>query len=59
MTLGLAVPGYTAMLSIYYLATVVYSKIGKMIAQFELFMHAYAILPALVGESIGSLNNYF
>ena len=59
MTLGLTVPGYTKMLPIYYLATVVRSKTDKMIAHFELFMYAYAILPALVGGSIGSLNNYF
>jgi len=60
LTLGLAVPGYIAMLSIYYLATVVYSKTENMIAQrFELLMHAYAVLPALVCASIGASKSYF
>jgi len=48
------------MLSIYYLATVVYSKTEEMIAQkFEPFMHAYAVLPVLVCASIGASKSYF
>jgi len=60
LTLGLAVPGYTAMLSMYYLVTVVYNKTEEMISQkFELFMHAYAVLPALICAIIGASKSYF
>jgi len=60
MTLGLAVPGYTAMLSMYYLATIVYNTSEETIAQrYEPFMHAYAVLPPLGGASYGAVKKYF
>jgi len=60
LTLGLAVPGYTMMLSMYYLATIAYNTSEETIAQkYEPFMHAYAVLPALCGASIGAAKTYF
>jgi len=60
LTLGLAVPGYTAMLSIYYLVTVVYRQSEEMIAQkFEPYMHAYAVLPPFIWAIIGASKSYF
>ena len=60
MALGLAVPGYMMMLSMYYLATVVYNTSEENIAKRNKpFMHAYATLPALDAAYIGAANEYF
>jgi len=60
LILGLAVPGYSTMLSVYYMATIVYSKTEEMLTQkFEPFMHAFAVLPSLICAAIGAKNMYF
>lgn len=60
LILGLAVPGYITMLSAYYLATIVYGVTEEVIAsKFEPFMHAFAVLPALICASIGAVKKYF
>jgi len=60
LILGMAVPGYSAMLSIYYMATIVYSKTEDMLTRkFEPFMHAFAILPPLICAAIGAQKKYF
>ena len=58
--LGLAVPGYNMMLSIYYVATIVSNTPEETIAQtYEPYMHIYAILPALSGAFIGAAKAYY
>ena len=59
LVLGLAVPSYNTMLSLYYTATIVYSISEESIAQkYEPFMHLYAFLPSLAGASIGAIKNF-
>lgn len=60
MQLGLAVPGYTAMLSIYYLAIIGYNIPQESIAKkFEPFMHTIALLPMLIAAIVGASKRVF
>mmetsp|Transcript_3714 Transcript_3714/g.4224 ORF Transcript_3714/g.4224 Transcript_3714/m.4224 type:complete len:419 (+) Transcript_3714:58-1314(+) len=60
MQLGLAVPGYMAMLSIYYLAIISFSIPEESIAKkIEPFMHAIALLPMLIAAIVGASESLF
>ena len=58
--LSLAVPAYNAMLSLYYLLTIRYGMNQVTIAKkYELFMHTFALVPALSTAIIGVANKMF
>lgn len=57
---GLAVPAYSAMLSLYYLLSIRYGMNPATIAKkYEPFMHAFALVPTLSTAIIGVTNKMF
>jgi len=58
--LSLAVPAYNAMLSLYYLLTIRYGMSKETVAKkYELFMHAFVLVPPLSTAIIGVANKMF
>jgi len=60
MHLGMAVPAYNAMLSLFFLMTICYNMDQNTIVRtYEPFMHAYAVLPPLITAIIGAKKKLF
>ena len=55
--LSFAVPGYNAMLCIYFLCVIKWNTSERVLAKYEPFMHAFAVLPPLVTAIIAAANN--
>ncbi len=57
--LGFAVPNYVAMLCIYYMCIIKLNMHDETIKKYELYMHAYAIVPPLTIAIIAVSNDLF
>jgi len=58
--LGFAVPGYNAMLSIYFLMTIRNGMDQAIVAEkYELFMHAFVLIPTLTTAIIGAAGEMY
>lgn len=59
MQMGMAVPAYNAMLSIYFIMTIRYKMDQSKLVAYEVLMHAYALIPPLATAIIGVTNKLF